>query len=261
MRNRILFLLCAIVLVTSASGMALIWYTYRIDARLTRMIDKNIGAYQAAQKLETALVNQKGFVSYYLLDSDPDWLGQLGIYRQIFKEQLRASRALAETPPQLEAIGRIAGEYTRYIGVKDRVIAHYQLGELKTGAELHPEARKLFFNILDLCEKYKESHWERIQEVKGISRAQARKLRMLAAAAVGFDFVLGILLAVLVTQHILTPVRQLTREAKRPNDPYRPQNEIDALAHSVRGLIDDVDESQSELTKSREHLLQAEKMA
>ena len=39
------------------------------------------------------------------------------------------------------------------------------------------------------------------------------------------------------------------------------ENEIKALSRAVRGLIEDVDQTHCELEKSREHLLQAEKMA
>ncbi|RLC28544.1 MAG: histidine kinase, partial [Deltaproteobacteria bacterium] len=59
-----------------------------------------MAAYQAAEALETALVNQKGFVSYYFLDGDPDWLRQLGEYRQIFRQSLETSRRLAENREQ-----------------------------------------------------------------------------------------------------------------------------------------------------------------
>ena len=261
LRQRIFFLLCAIVLVTSAGGIALIWYTYRIDARLTQLIDRNLAAYQAAEELEKALVNQKGFVSYYFLDNDPGWLRQLSDYRRIFAEQLTAAQTLVETDLQRQDVQQIASEYQRYIEIKDRVIEHYQRGEREAGAALHPAARQSFFKILRLCENYKDRQTTRIQQAKAHAQRQAGRYRLLALAAMAFDFVLGILLANVVTRHILTPVRNLTREAERCPDPYRPADEIDALEHSVRGLLDDVDESQSQLAKSREHLLQAEKMA
>ncbi|MBW2297381.1 MAG: histidine kinase, partial [Deltaproteobacteria bacterium] len=133
--KRIYILLCSLVLITSAGGIILVWYTYRIDERLTRIIEKNIAAYRAAEELETALVNQKGFVSYYLLDSNPDWLRQLGTYRQIFKERLRITRDLAEDSQQKEAINRIAVEYARFIDLKDRVIVYYEMGQQVAGAE------------------------------------------------------------------------------------------------------------------------------
>jgi hypothetical protein len=49
-----------------------------MQALLTNVVDKNVVAFQTAEALETALINQKGFVSYYFLDGDPEWLKQLG---------------------------------------------------------------------------------------------------------------------------------------------------------------------------------------
>ena len=76
----------------------MVWYTYRMQSLLNHMIDKNVAAFQAAEALEIALVNQKGFVSYYFLDGDPDWLRQLGEYRQIFRERLNEPFPRCKTP-------------------------------------------------------------------------------------------------------------------------------------------------------------------
>ena len=100
--------------------------------------------------IEIALVNQKGFVSYYFLDGDPDWLRQLGEYRQIFKERLNEARSFVESDSQKEAINLIDSEYVRYVALKDQVISHYREGQREAGALLHREVRNLFFKILDL---------------------------------------------------------------------------------------------------------------
>ena len=50
-------------------------------------------------------------------------------------------------------------------------------------------------------------------------------------------------------------------EADREKTPIESGNEVKALSESVRGLIEDVDQTQLELERSRETLLQAEKMA
>ena len=75
-------------------------------------------------------------------------------------------------------------------------------------------------------------------------------------------FSLGMFLAFILINHILGPVRELTLEADSRKDAVpQSEDEIKALSRSVRGLIKDVDHTQSELEKSRESLLQAEKMA
>ena len=89
LRTRIYLLLTSLVLVTIMGGLVMVWYTYRMEGLLTNIISKNMATFYAAEGLEIALVNQKGFVSYYFLDGDPDWLRQLGEYRQVFKERLK----------------------------------------------------------------------------------------------------------------------------------------------------------------------------
>ena len=261
LRTRIYLLLTSLVLVTMMGGLVMVWYTYRMEGLLTHIISKNMATFYAAEGLEIALVNQKGFVSYYFLDGDPDWLRQLGEYRQIFKERLKESKALVEDERQMEAIARIEGEYGRYILLKDQVILHYKDGDHETGVKLHKETRNRFFRILDLCEEYKALHREAIEQAKDKSFLQARNLRLVAGTAILAVLILGVLLAFVLTKQILVPIRRLTLEADRHVKPVGPGDEVNILSQRVRGLIKDADHTQAELQKSQETLLQAEKMA
>ena len=239
----------------------MVWYTYRIERLLAVIVDKNLVAFHTAGELEIALVNQKGFVSYYFLDGDPDWLRQLGEYRQIFKERLDGARLLIENERQRDSINNIAIEYDRYINSKDRVIAYYKTGKLELGAKLHKKVRNYFFRILQLCEEYKNLNMARIMTARKNSHAQAEKLRLTAGTAIFVEFFLAVFLIMVLIRNILDPVRRLALETERDGNPLKTQNEIKALSRSVRGLLENVDQTQSELEKSREHLLQAEKMA
>ena len=87
LRTRIYLILVGLVLITLMGGIVMTSYTYRMETLLNSIISKYLSAFQTAEALEIALVNQKGFVSYYFIDADPDWLRQLGEYRQIFKER------------------------------------------------------------------------------------------------------------------------------------------------------------------------------
>ncbi len=261
LRARIYLLLTAMVLVTIMGGLVMVWYTYRMEGLLNDIISKNMETLYSAEGLEIALVNQKGFVSYYFLDSDPDWLRQLGEYRQIFKERLEKTRTLANTKLQKEAVARIEAEYGRYILIKDQVILHYKQGNRETGANLHIEARNRFFNILHMCEAYKNIHKEAIEQVKRKSLSQARKLRIIAGTAILAALILGLLLAFVLTKQILIPIRRLALDADRNVNTRGSGNEVTVLSRSVRGLIKDADHTQAALERSQENLLQAEKMA
>ncbi|MFO8083248.1 MAG: ATP-binding protein, partial [Desulfobacterales bacterium] len=228
---------------------------------LTTIIEKDLAALQVAEGLETALVNQRGFVTYYFLDGDTDWLRQLGEYRRIFKEKLEYAAALADTPELVNAISLIDTEYKLYLDSKDKVISLYEKGNRGEGSELHAEVRQHFFKILQLCQDYKNIHYPRIASAKQHFQNEAVNLRIIAVVALFGNFVMVLLLIYVLLNQILEPVRQLSREADREGGLYLPDNEISALSRSVRGLIEDVNMTHSELEKSREHLLHSEKMA
>jgi signal transduction histidine kinase len=261
LRLRIYLLLTTLVAITLVGALIMVWYTYRMEALLNSIVDKDVAAFQAAEELETALVNQKGFVSYYFLDGDPDWLRQLGEYRQIFRERLGEARDLAETENQRKAIRQIESEYAQYVTAKDQVISLYKAGEQKPANELHQQVRRNFFKILELCEEYKNLFRAGVREARKTSRSEAGKLRFIAGSAILIVLLLAVLLAFVLINHVLGPVRRLAREADREGASAKSFDEVKALSQSIRGLLKDYDHTHFELEKSREHLLQAEKMA
>ena len=123
----------------------MVWYSYSIEGVLTTITDENLVAFQSAESLEIALVNQKGFVSYYFLDGNPDWLIQPEKYRRIFSEQLGQAKVLAQSTNQQTTISRISKEYDHYIREKDQVIEFYKAGQEKHGTQLHQDVRNRFF--------------------------------------------------------------------------------------------------------------------
>ncbi len=261
LRGRIYTILTTLVLITSLGAIIMVWYSFRMETVLTSMINRNLIAYETAEALETALINQKGFVTYYFLDGDPDWLKQLGEYRQIFKDQLNKALTFIDDPKQKDAINQIDSEYHAYVDIKDRVIDFYKAGKRRAGSELHPKARERFFRILALCENFKDIQKKGILSSRQNINNQAKKSRIIAGTTILINLLLVILLAFVLINQILGPVRKLSIEADRGSAYQGTDNEIQALRHRLYGLIDEIDQTQSELTKSREHLLQAEKMA
>ena len=261
LRSRVSIILAALVFITLIGGMGTVWYTYQMEGLLTSIIHEDLAAFQTAEALETALINQKGFVSYYFLDGDPDWLRRLGEYRQIFKQRLSDAYRYSQSAEEKEAAELIESEYSQYITLKDQVIDFYKIGERDAGIELHPKVRTHFFKILELCEKYKQFNKNKSLQTSEKSHIRAKNLRITSGVFMLVGFCLAVFLAFVLAKQILEPVRKLTMEADGETDSQKSGDEIKALSRSVRGLIKDVDHTHSELKKSREHLLQAEKMA
>jgi len=261
LRARVLLTLGTLVLITVAGGLVMIWYTYRMEVLLTSVIRTNVASLQAAKGLEIALLNQRGYVSYFFLDSDPDWLRELGKHRQAFEERLKEAGEISEAGAAREILDRIESEYDRYTESKDRVIELYKIGEREAGARLHQKVRHQFFKVLKLCEEYNDLHNKKLGQIWAESQTETRRLRLIAGTAVSAAIIIGALLSFVLVTQVLEPIRRLAIMADQSGESARPGDEVATLKHSVHGLIENVDHTQLELERSRERLLQSEKMA
>lgn len=261
LRARILLNIGLLALITVGGGLVMVWYTYRMESLFTDIVRTNVASLEAARELETALLNQRGFVSYYFLDKDPVWLKELGKYRQIFEERLKNARQAEQSAEAGSVLDTLEREYKEYIEAKDRVIEFYKSGNYEAGARLHREVRDKLFDIIVLCEEYRKVHGRGLESAWAVSQAQARGLRLIAGSAMTVAVLLAALLSFLLVTQILEPIRRLAMETGWRGKPVGPPNDVTALKAGVRGLIADFDQTHLELEKSRERLLQSEKMA
>lgn len=93
-------ILSLLVVITLMGGVVMVWYTYRMQGLMNRIIDRDLPAFEAAEKLAVDLATQKGFVSYYFIDHNPEWLNKLEEHRRAFRIQIETSRSLAVTEEQ-----------------------------------------------------------------------------------------------------------------------------------------------------------------
>ena len=260
LRVRVYTVLISLVAITLVGGLIMVWYTYRMESLLADLVDKNLAAYQVAEALESALVQQSGDASHFLLDGDTRWLENLDEHRKTFGAQIEEARALTLSGSQKQILDQIESEYLRYIILKDQSIEFYKARDTDTGDRLLKEVSKHFSKVLELCRQFKDFYTKRIALLKEQSYAQAERLRLIAGTAVLVVLLLGVVLAFVLVNDILEPLRRLAQEANPGARPEETEDEVKALSRSVRGLIEGFDQTQTELEKSREHLLQAEKM-
>jgi signal transduction histidine kinase len=261
LRRRVLLILSGFVLITLLLGLTLVWYTFRMEGLLKSITEKDLAAFQNAEALENSLMKQKGLVSYYLLDGNSDWLKQEESLRLEFMDRMVHAREASEDPGQQQALDQLAAEYQQYAAQKRRVVDLYRSGDREAGAELHRDLRRQFESLIQRSAQYKRFHTQRILSAEVYSHAQAQRLRIISWAAILSSAGLTVLLAFVFVFQILEPLRRLTLEAYRIGVPARSENEVKSLSRGVRVLLHDVSHKQSELERSRESLLQAEKMA
>jgi signal transduction histidine kinase len=261
LKNRVYFVNAILLCITVIGAILMVWYTYKTERIFKDIIDKNIVIYQSAEALSTSLVNQKGFVSYYLQDGDPAWIEDLKRYRQLFDKHLVMVKSLVQEQWEKKAVGQIESKYTSYVTSKDKVIEFYKSGEYDQGSVLHKKIRQDFFIIIDLCEQFKSFHKNKISDAIKTSQIESRQLRYIALLAIITVVVLSLLINYIFARHILEPIRRLAEEVDTLGGQKSYSNEVSALKQSVHGLIENAEQAHHDLKQSRETLMQSEKMA
>jgi signal transduction histidine kinase len=263
LRLQLFALLAALVLVAAFWFGFTLWSNSRTQALVVRMVDQDVVSLAVAQSLENELVMQKGYATYYFLNADDAWLEQLEKHREAFEERLVAARGMVQTPGARELLGRIEAEYLRYVLNKDRVIALYRDDKREAGARLHWEVRRQFDSLRDLCGRFRKLHERMIREAGAEYKAQAHFVSALSWTAMPLALCLGLLLGWLLLRRVLDPIRRLAEESggfcELP--PGRVMDEVKALSSRMELLVADMDQTHSKLVQSREHLMQAEKLA
>ena len=261
LRARIFLLLGALILTSVVGGLMTIWHTGATDDLFSSLIDKNLASYQAAEGLELALLKQKGYLTYFFLDGDPEWLSKLNQDHLTFRDWLVKAHISATSPVMTKILDKIAAKYQDYLTKREQVINFYKIGKREEGAKLHADIRHQFLEIYDLCDNYKLMNQDIITQIKNDSLGQARFIKTLALIVMPTVILLGLWMGYILINQLLAPIRQLSLETGVPTGAPDAHNEVQALSRRVHDLIENVDQAQSKLERSQEHLLQAEKMA
>lgn len=261
LRSKIFIILAALVFTTLIGGSVTMLLVYRMGSLATSVIDNDIVALNTAQELETALVMQKGLLTYYFLDGNPEWLEQLEGYRATFENTLKKARNSAYTQTQRDILNQIESRYIRYSYMRDQVITLYKSGNKDEGYSLHQEIRPQFFALRELSDLYKAAHQKQIAQARSQMRSQVAFINLLALVAMPVALVMGMLLGYILMKQVLQPIRQLALATDSHSNRHLDTDEIKALSQRVHDLIEDVDQTQTQLKWSHEHLVQSERLA
>ncbi|MFA6809491.1 MAG: ATP-binding protein [Desulfoplanes sp.] len=263
LRVKFRILLIGLVMCILTTFLVTVWHLYHIDRLFSEVVNEDIVALQVAEELQTALVMQKGFVTYYFLQGTPHWLTKLEQYNQSFQDWLQKARQTSHDSTTTGILDTIESKYLAYAMIRAQVIQLYKDGKRDQGAKLHWTARNQFFNIVDLCAKYKNIYKQSItNHFLNVSK-QKHRLNIITGTLFLIGFVFASFLAFIIFNRVLAPIHELVLALQQsltdsfPNN----KNEIIQLTRRVKRLISNVNQTRTKLEESQEHLQQNEKLA
>lgn len=260
LKSRVYLVNAVLLGITLVGAVLMVWYTYKIENVFKTIISRNVVIFESAEALGTGLVNQKGYVTYFFQDGKQEWLVELARYRTYFENTLEELKTQVKDTWEIKTVYQIEADYRKYIAARDEVIELYKKGEREKGFSLHQDVRQSFFEILELCNQFKEFHKEKIETAIEKSSEEANSLRIIALMAIVSVTLLSLLVNFIFARHIMEPIRKLISQVSEDGT-GKARDEVDALQRGVLGLLEDAEETHQKLKQSQVSLLQSEKMA
>ena len=261
LRTRVYLLLGGLLFVNMIGPIIMIWYAAMARDLYTTTADKDLAALTAAHELENALLNQKGYATYYYLSQEPSWLIKLAESRRTFELWLERTRADLNAPEAAALVEEIAAAYKRYAVAKDNVIDLYQQGRVESAKDQHWAVRDDFDGLRELCERFKTFYRERMRRTSQLYLERTDLVMGVAVVGVVINATLGFFLAYVLVGQILDPIRRLAWGDQGKTVAVGLSDEVKAIGQKFRDLEKDVDQAHLDLEQSRDHLMQSEKLA
>ncbi len=261
LRTRVYLLLGSLLLVNMIGPVIMVWYASMARDLYTSTADKDLAALTAAHELENALLNQKGYATYYYLSRDASWLGKLDESRRTFALWLDRIRQDVDAPEAQALLEAVASAYKEYATAKDNVLDLYQQGREEAAKDLHWAVREDFDGLRDLCDRFKEFYRTRMRQTGQVYLERTDLVMGVAVIGVVINATLGFFLAYVLVGQILDPIRRLARGDRGGGALAGMSDEVKAIGQKFRDLEKDVDQAHLDLEQSRGHLMQSEKLA
>lgn len=231
-------ILCVLTLALASTTTALV-SAWQIRSILIGTINDNLPSFQAADDLEIALLEQRGFLSSFILDdADPVWIEELAKRKPTFEECYAVARETALLPEEFVILDQLLAAYRRYDNKRNEVV--------RVAAEGNPQLaqRMLFRDVLPLhaeadrlSKLFKSTNVRIMNEATSLAAARARRDTLIVAATVLLTFLAGGGLAWQFVVGVLRPVRRMLLEARgfEPGSP--PANVADDELHAIGAYL------------------------
>lgn len=195
------------------------------------IMKENVSSLKAAEELEIALLNQKGLVASYFMDSNPSWLRILEDKKKDFDEWLKKAHDSALTGNEKRILQDVLAAYKNYDKQRNKAIRLYQNGNSKEATNILLKGMKKNVDyVYQKCEDLILANESLIAQAEASSRGNVFRMTALIWATIIITLLLGSFMGFFIARRINA---QLVRSAKMASLGQLSAN----IAHEIRNPL------------------------
>ena len=232
------------------------------------ILTENVSSLKAAEELEITLLDQKGLVSSYLVNGDPQWLKLLEEKRAKFEEWFNKAKQVALTTHEQRILDRIRLLYQEYDRLRYHVIQLAQDGETRAAEQLlFQHGRELADRLYDSCEELLFFNEQLIAESQQASGHRLIWFQTMLWGSVATAILLGVLGGWLIARSMTRRLVQSEKLASLGHMAglvaHEGRNPLTAIKMRIHALQDELEAShasQDHVTVIRQEIERLERM-
>ena len=268
--TRILIAIVGVVTIGTLSSAAALIAAWRVERHIEVTEGEHVPSVRAAERLEIALLRQRGLVgSYVLAGGDRSWLERLQEVQPDFQLRLAEIRQTHLSKEEIGLLPRLEKTYAELDAQRGEVIALYQQGDFeKAKALLLTDVNhRLYTEACSLCEQLVAANDRDVGEMTARTLTQIRRMTWVVGLCDAVNIGLGGVLLWLFFGGVFLPLRGMVADARLFHGDSAglaersPEDETRAVGQYLRSLMSDVADTRSRLEQSQQRLLSAEKLA
>jgi signal transduction histidine kinase len=267
--SKVAISIVGVIVLAVLSSMAALLSSWHVGNLMHQTVSEDLASLRAAEGLETALLEQRGFVSSYILGGgNRKWLAELEKRKRAFGKLIERAHQTANTSDQRTILRELDEVYKRYDATRDEVVGLYDRGEVVTAQKLFvQDINQLYGQAYQLCERFISANERYVDAAVSATRRQIRSITLAVGICVVLTIGLGVALLWLFFYGVVFPLRVMITDAREFTGKdsaaasKHPSDELRAMGVYLHNLMSDVADTRTTLERSQSELKDAEKLA
>lgn len=261
LKNKIFIQLGFLILTAILGGSTLLWLNRTMSSVLKPVLDEILVTRNTSQDVHSSVLAQMYSLSGYISDGRSTWLDELERERQISQEKLNTLRSRLLPVHLRDHLRDMESKYHQLQLLMNRALSSVQSGEQHRFSDYN---RTIYDHFLAFGELFKHFQQESDRELRQLSTEANSLIDAAKTTCIVFilvELLLGSVFTYTLYNRVWEPVRRMLKKTGVDDSSDAAGDEMRRLEERVRILVEHVDQTESELQISREHLIQSGKLA